>query len=264
MSKLLTFVGLAASVYVGLLVVVYLTQSHLIYFPTRDIAATPANADLSYEDVWLTTEDNLRIHAWYVPAANAKWTVLMFHGNGGNISHRLYTLDILHKLGVNTLIVDYRGYGQSEGTPTEQGTYNDAMAAWHHLQTKNAQHIIVFGRSLGGAVAMWLAKEVNPAGLILESTFTSVVDMGSYHYPWLPIRYLSKFKYNSLALAEHIRCPILAIHSREDSIVPFALGRRLFEALPGDKKFIEIQGDHNDRVGGAHYVNTLRQFFDSL
>ena len=268
LSKLLFFLFVAACIYVAIVILVYLFQSHLVYFPTRSIDATPNHVNLNYEDVWLQTKDGDRIHGWFVPEPNARWTVLMFHGNGGNISHRLETLRLLNNVGVNTLIIDYRGYGLSEGQPSEQATYLDAMAAWEHLveERSGRDSIIVFGRSLGGAVAVWLANEVNPRGLILESTFTSVIDMAQHHYPFLPVRYISKFHYDSLAIAENIAGPTFMLHSRDDEIVPFDLGMKLYEALPGNKSFLEMQGGHNDGfyVSGHSYVNGLKGFIDSL
>ena len=267
-SKLLFVIGVLICLYAALVILVYLGQSRLVYFPTNSIDATPDLLNLSYEDVWLQTQDGERIHGWYVPQEDAKWTVLMFHGNGGNISHRLQTLDILNEIGVNTLIIDYRGYGLSEGSPSERATYQDAMAAWDHLiqHRTNAESVVVFGRSLGGAVAVWLASNVRPKGLILESTFSSVVDMAQHHYPFLPVRYISKFKYDSLSLASNIQIPTLMLHSREDNIVPFNLGMKLYDALPGNKSFVEMRGGHNEgfHVSGGHYTNGLRTFIESL
>ena len=267
-SKLLFVIGVLILIYVGLVAVIYLGQSRLVYFPTSSIDATPDLINLSYEDVWLQTQDGDRIHGWYLPEEDAKWTVLMFHGNGGNISHRLQTLDILNKIGVNTLIIDYRGYGRSQGQPSEQATYQDALAAWEHLiqHRTDAESVILFGRSLGGAVAVWLANEVNPRGLILESTFSSVVDMAQHHYPFLPIRYISRFKYDSLSLASAIDMPTLMLHSRQDNIVPYDLGLKLYEALPGKKSFVEMRGGHNDGffISGEHYINGLKNFIESL
>ena len=267
-SKLLFIIGVLILIYVGLVAVIYVGQSRLVYFPTSSIDATPDLINLSYEDVWLQTEDGDRIHGWYLPEDNAEWTVLMFHGNGGNISHRLQTLSILNKIGVNTLIIDYRGYGQSQGQPSEEATYQDALAAWEHLiqHRTDAESIILFGRSLGGAVAVWLANEVNPGGLILESTFSSVVDMAQHHYPFLPVRYISRFKYDSLSLASAIDMPTLMLHSRQDNIVPFDLGMKLYEALPGKKSFVEMRGGHNDGffTSGEHYIKGLKNFIESL
>jgi len=267
-GKLFMLLGIAASIYIAIVGMAYLSQSRMIYFPTGAINETPQRIGLDYEDVWLTTIDGTRIHGWYVPKHGARWTVLMLHGNGGNISHRLQTLQILNEVGASTLIIDYHGYGRSEGRPSEQGTYEDALAAWAFLtETKtSAANIVIFGRSLGGAVAVWLAAKVNPAGLILESTFTSLTDLAHHHYPLLPVGFISRYKYDSLALAPKITSPALVLHSRTDTIVPFDLGVGLFDALPGEKSFLEMQGGHNDGFysTGQKYTNGLTRFLKSL
>ncbi len=267
-GKLFLLLGVAASIYFAIVGMAYLGQSRMVYFPTGSINETPHRMGLDYEDVWLNTIDGTRIHGWYVPKHGSRWTVLMLHGNGGNISHRLQTLQILNKVGASTLIIDYHGYGRSEGRPSEQGTYEDALAAWAFLtETKtSAANIVIFGRSLGGAVAVWLAAKVNPAGLILESTFTSLTDLAHHHYPLLPVGFISRYKYDSMALAPKITSPALVLHSRADTIVPFDLGVGLFDALPGEKSFLEMQGGHNDGFysTGQKYTNGLTKFLESL
>lgn len=267
-SKILFILGVAALVYVALVALIYFSQSRMVYFPSRDIDYTPDRIGLEYSDVWLDTESGNRIHGWYVPRPGARLTVLMLHGNAGNISHRLETLQILHQIGVNTLIIDYQGYGRSQGRPSEQATYEDALAAWTYLmQNKStADSTVVFGRSLGGAVAAWLGAAVAPAGLILESTFSSVEDMAQHHYPWLPVRLISKFHYDSINRAPEITSPTLVMHSPADTIVPFVLGQKLYDALPGEKTFVELQGGHNDGIAstGDRYSAELKKFMDSL
>ncbi|MDA9982310.1 alpha/beta hydrolase [Gammaproteobacteria bacterium] len=267
-GKLIFLLCVAACIYIAILGMAYFGQSRMIFFPSGAINETPLRIGLGYDDVWLKTNDGTRIHGWYVPKAGARWTMLMLHGNGGNISHRLQTLQILNEIGASTLIIDYHGYGMSEGRPSEQGTYEDAMAAWTYLtETKtSAANIVVFGRSLGGAVAVWLAAEVNPAGLILESTFTSLTDLAHHHYPLLPVGFISKYKYDSLALVRNITSPVLLLHSRADTIVPFELGIELFDALPGEKSFLEMQGGHNDGfyTSGQKYTIALKAFLESL
>jgi fermentation-respiration switch protein FrsA (DUF1100 family) len=175
--------------------------------------------------------------------------VIICHGNGGNIGGRLHPISLFHELGLNVLIFDYRGYGGSAGKPSEEGTYQDACAAWQHLTEKRntpPDKIVVFGRSLGGAVAAGLAERVTPAALILEATFTSVPEMGTRLYPWLPIRLLSRYRYNTLARLEQIHCPVLIAHSRGDNMIPFEQGRKLFAAAREPKIFFELTGDHNE------------------
>ena len=258
------FIGVAL-VYIGLGAIVFFMQSRLVFVPFRTIDATPDDVGLPYKPVRLTTDDGLKLLAWFVPSEKPRATVLFCHGNAGNISHRLDTLHLLHKMHLNTFIFDYRGYGQSEGKPSEGGTYRDAMAAWHHLiDTEKIPpgQIIIFGRSLGGAVAAWLATHTTPKALILESTFTSVPDMGAKLYPFLPIRLLARIRYPTLERMAEVRCPVLVVHSPDDDIVPFAHGQRLFEAAREPKELLKIQGTHNEGFvsSGELYTHGLDRF----
>jgi fermentation-respiration switch protein FrsA (DUF1100 family) len=237
--------------YTALLAIVYLFQPRLVYFPEvgREVAATPQAYGLRFEDVTITTEDGERLAGWWVPAENALGSVLFFHGNAGNISHRLEYLEMFHRLRYSTLIVDYRGYGQSTGSPSETGTYRDARAAWdylRHARVARPTDIVIVGESLGGAVAAWLAVREPARAVVLASTFTSVPDLGAQVYPFLPVRLLSRFSYDTLAAVREIRSPLLIAHSREDDIIPYSHGRRLFEGAREPKQFLEMTGGHND------------------
>jgi len=239
---------IAAGIYAVLCTVLYLIQDRLVYYPDPDVDTTPKQLKMPFEDLMLTTSDGVRISAWYVPAAKARGTVLFCHGNGGNISGRLDTLWTLNRLGMNVLLFDYRGYGTSEGKPNEAGTYRDAEACWKYLVEDKglaARRIVIHGRSLGGAVAAHLAKDRAPAGLILESTFSSLPAMGAKVYPMFPVRLLSKYRYATAEYVAGVKCPVLCVHSPDDDIVPFAQGRAVFEAAPQPKRFVEIHGSHN-------------------
>jgi fermentation-respiration switch protein FrsA (DUF1100 family) len=208
------------------------------------------------------------LNAWFIPVEGARKTLLFFHGNGGNISHRLDSLKIFHELGLSVFIIDYRGYGQSQGTTSEQGTYRDAEAAWRYLTESRGisdKDIIVFGRSMGGGVATWLSIQHTPDLLILESTFTSVADMAKYYYPYLPAHLLTRIKYASIDRIDAIQCPILFSHSQTDEIVPFELGVQLFEQAQEPKMFMQLEGGHNDGfiVTGRSYVNGIKEFLDT-
>jgi hypothetical protein len=227
----------------------YFLQPKFLYQPTREVSYNPSDIELEYEDVTFHSEDNLRLNGWYIPADKAYFTVLFCHGNGGNISHRLDTLNILNELGLNCFIFDYRGYGKSRGKSTEQGTYLDAQAAYLWLtEVKKIppQQIIIFGRSLGGSIAAHLAAKVDLAGLLLESTFTSFVDMGKKFYPYMPVRLFAAFNYRTIDYVKKVDCPVLVIHSRTDELVPFEFSLRLYDAANEPKAFIEIEGSHND------------------
>ncbi|RFF27032.1 alpha/beta hydrolase [Wenzhouxiangella sp. 15181] len=237
-------------------------------FQGRELAATPAQIGLPYRDVTLSTEDGETLHGWWLPHDQPRATLLFFHGNAGNISHRLDSLKIFHELGLQVFIIDYRGYGQSSGKPSEAGVYRDAQAAWNWLtETEGVrpENIILFGRSLGGAVASRLAGRVEAAGLIVESTFTSAPDIGAELYWWLPVRLLSRLEFNA---ADHIRrtdLPILIVHSLEDEIIPVEHGRRLYK-IAGDRgTMLEIQGGHNTGFleSGERYRKGLQQFVEA-
>lgn len=235
MNALLWIIPALALGYLLLVVLLYVMQPAMVYYPVTRLSYTPGDIGLAYEDVTFFAEDSVRLHGWYIPASGRgdSATVLFNHGNAGNISGRLETIRLLNRLGLDVFIYDYRGYGRSEGNPTEQGTYRDAMAAWNHLTAERELrpgNILLMGRSLGGAVAVWLATRTDPAGLIIESTFTSAADLGADLYPIFPVRQLIKFEYSNLSRIGAITVPMLIAHSREDDLVPFAHGRRLYEA----------------------------------
>ena len=252
MMKMLVYVLLIPAVaYAGLLVLVYVFQARMVFYPEieRDVSATPASVKLPFEDLHLQTSDGVDLHGWYIPAARARGTVLFLHGNAGNISHRLDFLEMFHRLGYSTLIFDYRGYGNSGGTPTEQGTYRDAEAAWRYLTVQRhtpSCNIALFGESLGGAVAAWLAAHEKPAALVIASGFTSVPDLGQQLYPYLPIRWLARIHYDTRKYLKAVTVPVMIAHSPEDDIVPFEHGRALFAAANPPKQFLELAGGHND------------------
>ena len=243
--------GVLAAAYGGLLLAVYFFQSHLVFFPQtgREIIATPAQVGLPYEDIHLQTSDGISLHGWYIPALQSRGTVLFLHGNAGNISHRLDSVQMFHRLGYSTLIFDYRGYGNSGGAPTEQGTYQDAEAAWRYLTGSRhipSCRIVVFGESLGGSVAAWLAARQKPAALVIASGFTSVPDLGQQLYPYLPVRWLASIRYDTRENLRKVAAPVLIAHRAEDEIVPFGHGRALFAAANPPKQFLELAGGHND------------------
>lgn len=264
--KVALFLVLGYAVIVG---VVYFAQDNLLFFPNmgREHAATPAALGLAYEDLALRTEDGETLHAWWLPATPARGTVLLFHGNAGNISHRLDYARMFRGLGYNTLLVDYRGYGKSTGKPSEEGTYRDAAAAWQWLTGTRgvpAREIVVFGESLGGGVACWLARHRPVAALVLASTFTSVPDMAAEVYPFLPVRLISRFSYDTRECLAHVKAPVLVVHSPRDDIIPYAHGRKLYEAAREPKEFLEIAGGHNDGFvfTRPEWVNSLGAFLE--
>ncbi len=251
MRTLVSVLTFAASAYMALMLVIYLLQGRMVFLanmPGRALTATPEDIGLDYENVSLPTPDKETLHGWYVPATDAAGVVLFFHGNAGNISHRLDSIEIFHELGLDVLIIDYRGYGESSGNPGEAGTYTDAQTAWDYLVEERGiapANIVVFGRSLGGAVASWLAARATPAAVILESCFTSGPDMAARLYPFLPARLVTRIKYPVKEYVTQLSSPLLVVHSRQDEIIPYDMGEAVFAAAPEPKEMLVISGDHN-------------------
>jgi len=243
----------------------YVMQPAMIFLPYSVLQATPANWGLEYEDVWLEAEDRVRLHGWYLPRPGERRVLLFFHGNAGNISHRQASLEVFHRIGLNVLIVDYRGYGRSTGRPSEAGLYRDAAAAWDYLVRERgvvANDIIVFGRSLGGAVAAQLAAEVQPGALILESTLSSARDFVRESLPLLSWLIVRRFDFDTIARLQSVSCPVLVLHSPDDEIMPYALGQRLYQAAKPPKAFHALRGDHNNGflLSEPQYGEALARF----
>lgn len=257
----------AAALYAIISLLLFTFQQRLVFFPTSGpYAATPGGIDLSWRDVSLTTDDGLRIAAWFIdgPTEDAP-LVLFFHGNAGDMSHRLATVSALHELGAATLMIDYRGYGRSEGSPDEQGLYRDARAAWRWLTAEagyDPGRIVLFGRSIGGPVAAWLAARERPAGLVLESAFTSLPDLAAWHYPWLPARWLTRYKFDTRTTIARTECPVLIAHSPDDEIVPFHHAQALTDVRPDATRQVQLTGSHNapSLEVDAHWRTALGDF----
>ncbi len=247
-----------------------LFENSFIYFPPRFPEGFSSSQldGLHVEDVWLTTCDKVRVNAWYFPNPTSEKVFLWFHGNAENIGHGLERLRFYSRLGVNVLAVDYRGYGKSEASPDETGVYRDADAAYdylireRHIQPKN---IILFGHSLGGAVAIDLASRRECGGLIVQSSFTSAKDMARrmFRIPWF--EYLPKSRFESLAKIRRVRAPNLIVHGTRDQVVPFSMGQRLFAAAPEPKFFFPVvDAGHNNlvEVGGDRLLDHLKSFLE--
>lgn len=251
MKTLATVLLMLALPYAALVAFLWLRQESMLFLPgipSREIAATPADVGLRYEALRLSTADGEALDAWFVPARDERAVLLFCHGNAGNISHRLDSLRIFHDLGLSVLIFDYRGFGRSTGRPTEQGTQEDARAAWRYLVEERGipeARIVLFGRSLGGAVATWLAERTRPRALIVESTFRSVPDLAAEIYWFLPVRRLARLQYPVETLLPSVEAPVLIVHSRDDEIIPFAHGEALHAAARPPKQLLELEGDHN-------------------
>lgn len=246
-------------------------ENSLIFYPSADVSRNPSELGLSFEDVNFLTRDGVRLHGWFIPHREAHRTLIWFHGNAGNISHRLENIKLLHdKTGVHIFIFDYRGYGRSKGQISEQGAYLDGEAAVKYILERaggDFHRIILFGRSLGTAVAAEMATRFDTAGLILESPFVSIAEMARVMFPLLPIRWLLKNKFDVLEKIRKIKTPLLVLHGDRDEIIPSAQGKRVFDAAPEPKQFHTILGaGHNDTyiVGGEAYFQRLRDFIQEL
>ncbi len=259
---------LAGILYSLICLYLYLAQARLIFYPhlpSRKLAASPVEIGLEYESVSIKTNDQIIIYGWFVPALEERGTLLFFHGNAGNISHRLDSIKIFYDLGLSVLIIDYRGFGRSQGKVSEKGTYLDAEAAWNYLTERKKvppKKIIVFGRSLGASIAAKSAEKHTPGALILESAFTSVPDMAARLYPVFPVRFLSRFQFNTRRSLQSVNCPVLIIHSPDDEIIPFENGLQLYRTAREPKTMLKIRGNHNEGflLSGKKYVNGIRDF----
>jgi len=267
--SMLNLLLLGTAIYAMACLALFIFQARLVYFPIKAIAATPAAFGLAYEELLLDTGAGTSLHGWYLPGREDAHTLLFLHGNAGNISHRLDSLALFNSLGLNVLIFDYSGYGQSGGTASEQQTYADARIAWDYLtHTRGVApgRIIVFGRSLGAGVATWLATQETPAGLILESAFTSVPALAQKLYPIFPVRWLARIRYDNAARLPTVDCPVLIAHSRDDELIPISHGRELFALAREPKRFLDMVGGHNDgfMVSGPRYRAGIVGFIDGL
>lgn len=259
------FARIAALAYVSLAAMMYVFQTSLIFPGGGPVAGTP---DVPYEDISAAV-GNETTHGWFIPREDARGVVLLSHGNGENVQSALAQARTFLDLGFSVLVYDYGGYGLSTGAPSEQRCYADIRAMWEWLtKTKGFQpnDIVLFGRSLGGGVATQLATETEPAALILESTFTSVADVARKSYWFLPLDLLVRHRFDNLAKIGRVAAPILVVHSPDDTLIPIAHGRRLFDAATARKTFLEIRGGHNDGYAASAdvYGPGLAAFLDGV
>jgi uncharacterized protein len=241
----------------------------LVYYPTKTISADPSGLGLAYKELSLTTDDRVRLHGWFIPSVHSNRTMIVFNGNAGNIGDRLPWINILHGLQIHILMVDYRGYGNSEGEPYEEGLYCDARAVyeWWFYNRKPDERLILMGESLGGAVAVDLAAQVAPSGLILQSTFTNAKEMARSLFLLRFLRPLAGIQFNSLRKIKSVTCPKLFIHGNRDEIVPYHLGKSLYEHAPEPKTLYEVAGaGHNDLlwIAASEYEKRLHEFLKQI
>jgi fermentation-respiration switch protein FrsA (DUF1100 family) len=245
-----------------------MSEKGIVFFPESHLEATPKDYRMDdYEDVFFPAKDGTRLHGWFVSGPDERAVLLWFHGNAGNISHRLHNLKKLHDaLQIPIFIFDYREYGMSEGEISKSGTFSDAQGAFRYLIDEKgikSSSVLLFGRSLGTALAVDIASKEQCLGIILEAAFTSTDDIMQRYFPFFTPPRMSGVKYDSLSLIHHIQSPILFIHGQHDQTIPVSMARRLFETARGPKEFYEIPGaDHNDTylVGGNEYFAVWQKF----
>jgi len=243
---------------------IFLEQKSL-YHPYKEIPETPANLGIAYEEINFKTEDDKLLNGWFVPAKDAKVTVLYCHGNAGNIYHRLHKVKFFHEMGINFFIFDYRGYGKSIGKPSEKGLYKDAQAAYDYIISRSdvdRNKIVVYGKSLGGPVAADLCLHRKVSALILEGSFASVALRAQQLYPFLPMKLLITQKYDAMAKVKDIHIPKLIAHAKQDEVISFRHGEILFKSAAEPKQFLSFDGGHNDDVyvTSVAYRENLQKF----
>ena len=263
MRVLVNIAALVAVLYLGLLVTLFFAQRNLIYlrsWPPVD----PATVGLSnVEVVAIPTSDGETLVAWWSPPQPGKPTVLFLHGNAGTVADRSEAFAFYQGMGLGAMFLEYRGYGGSTGTPSEKGLIADAIAAYDWLLSKGVSpdKIGVVGESIGSGPAVALATTKPVSALALEAPFTSMVDVIAHHYPWLPVRLLLRDRWESERRIAALSVPLLVIHGTADSVVPYALGVRLYDAAPGKKRLITAEGaDHGDLFGEGYWAEQVRLF----
>ncbi len=265
MTTATTLLLICATAYALLCVVVFLVQGRLLFRPTRPLESTPADLGLAFEDQWFELGPDERIHGWRVFCDSPRGRALFLHGNEGNIADRLESLQVLNSMGLDVLAIDYPGYGQSTGSPSEESCYRAARHCFDVLRQEQPNlPLIAWGRSMGGGVASALIGRQGLALLVLEATFTSMPDVAQMLYPWLPARWMSRLKFPTAERLRHVQVPVLVVHSRDDEMLPFAHGQALAAAAGERGTFIEISGTHGRGyfTSGEAYLAPLRRFLD--
>lgn len=247
-----------------------LFENKIIFYPVRypDGYWNPESTGIPAQDIYFKAEDGVKLHGWFIPAPNAVATLLWFHGNAGNLSHRLDNIHRLKPLNLNIFIFDYRGYGRSEGEPDEEGIYKDSRAAYKkvlEMEGVSVDSLFLFGRSLGGICAIETAVNHPARGLILESVFTNAADMSRQVFPLIPLGWAIRSKLDAVGKVPHLKLAKLFLHGTQDEIVPYDLGRKLFEQAGEPKTFYPIEGaGHNDTyiLGGVGYYDAWSRFIN--
>ncbi len=269
LQKILLIAGGLITIYAGFCALHYLLQKKMIHIPKKEYENSPDVFNLEFEDVYLhSTDGNSIIHGWYFLNSPNSPTILIFGGNAGNMSYHLDCIQMLYEVGFSIMIYDYREFGQSTGELTEQVQYEDADLVWHYLtETRGIvpEKIALLGRSLGGAMASWVASQYKPGALIMESSFTSMLDMGKLYYRWLPVKLLLRWQYDNLTRIPKVHSPVLFVHSKEDELTPFHHSEQMYERANQPKRLLVISGGHLDGywISSDVYVNGIKNFIEN-
>ena len=251
--------------YSGVLASLYIWQDKLIFFPSKEIIETPKDYNLPYKDLYFSLDSQTKIHAWLIENPKAKSVIILCHGNAGNIANRLHLIYHIYQMNFSILIFDYPGFGKSTGKVNEESSYQAAQKSWDYLVEEKkvkSNHIIIWGRSIGGAIAAHLAKNKQAEALILESSFTSLLSIAKKQFPVFPIKQIARYSYDTSKIIAEIKIPTLIIHSKEDEIIPFTHGEELYKKANEPKQFLEIKGSHNEGwfISRKKYFKEIKEF----
>ena len=251
--------------YLLILLFMYIFQRTFMYHPNvKNTDSTPIQFD--YKEVYVNSENDIKLKSWFVYKNPKKKTILFFHGNAGELGARVYKLNKFHDLDLNFLIISWRGFSGNNGKPTEQGLYEDAKNAVAWLKDKgiDKKDIILYGESLGTGIAIELASKNQYSGIILESPYTSMTDMGKRFYPFLPINILQKDKYSSLKKINMIKSPILVLHGKADTLVPFYMGKKIYDAANEPKYYYFPNSDNHMMAYNQNMLKILSNFVNEV
>lgn len=266
-SKILKFIIIIITILGLLWLYFFYFERKSIFYPTKRIDLTPDIIGLKYEDLYFDTTDAVKLNGWWIPAKNPRATLLFCHGNAGNIGDRVELIGLFNELNLNVFIFDYRGFGKSAGSPNESGTYLDAMGTYNYVKEAKdvtEDRVIIFGKSIGGNIAIDLATKAKAALLISDSAFTSTVAMCKEVYPFLPAKLIVTQRYDALSKIGEVDMPKLIIHSKDDEIVPFHHGEELYRNAGEPKEFFVMEGLHNDAISTfrSKYKKGIKDFLD--
>lgn len=265
MIDLFLIIGGLFLIYIFLCFYLYFNQDAYIFFPEKTITSAPSAFGMKYENLFIVAKDGVKINVWYIPNGNSA-LIIHCNGNAGNLSERVEKFSLFNSLGYSVIGFDYRGYGKSEGKPSEEGLYMDLRSVINFAEEKGYKksEIILYGESIGGGVALQLASEMQFSVLILESTFTSIYDMARIYYKLFPTSFLLKSKFDNLSKIKKVKCPVVIMHSKEDEIVPYSMGQTLYENASEPKIFLNLEKGHNDGgiIVSREAISKLKSFLE--